>query len=147
MKKIVDKPLGQILIENKMITPKHLEEALKAQQQKGGLIGQVLVSLGYTNEEAIAQALTTQYGVPYLPLAGFEIDREIAKLIPEKISREHGLVAVDKVGSILTIGMSDPLNSQVIESIEELTKLRIQIYVCTSTDVHDALSRLYAKAV
>ena len=91
MKKLIQKQLGQLLIDNKLITPENLEEALNAQKEKGGLLGQVLVSLGYTTEEAIARALTAQYGFPYLPLSGYEIDQEIAKMIPENVAKQYGL--------------------------------------------------------
>ena len=143
MKKIVQKQLGELLIENKMITAKHLEEALKFQKQNGGLIGQVLVKLGYTSEEAIAQALTAQYGFPYLPLSGYEIDLEVAMIISEKTAREYGLIAVDKVGMILTVGMTDPLNAKALEDLEKTTGLKVQIYVCTATDVNEAIARSY----
>lgn len=146
MKKIVEKPLGQILIENKMITARQLEEGLKVQEDKGGLIGQVLVKLGYTTEEAIAQALTAQYGLPYLPLVGYEIDPEVAKIISEDIARRYGLIAVDKVGMILTVAMSDPLNAKALEQVEQSTGLKVQIYVCTRSDVNEAIVRSYKNA-
>ena len=81
MKKIIQKQLGELLIDSKLITPENLTEALSVQKEKGGLIGQVLVALGFVNEEAIAQALTAQYGFPYLPLSGYEIEEK---------SRVHG---------------------------------------------------------
>lgn len=146
MKKIVEKPLGQILIESKMITARQLEEGLKVQEDKGGLIGQVLVKLGYTTEEAIAQALTAQYGLPYLPLVGYEIDPEVAKIISEDIARRYGLIAVDKVGMILTVAMSDPLNAKALEQVEQSTGLKVQIYVCTRSDVNEAIVRSYKNA-
>ena len=143
MKKIVQKQLGELLIESKMITPQQLEEALKTQKEKGGLVGQVLIQLGFTTEEAIAQALTTQYGFPYLPLAGYEIDVEIAKIIPEKIARGYSLIAIDRVGMILTVGMADPLNAKALQEIEAITDLKIQVYVCTTTEVNEAIARAY----
>jgi type IV pilus assembly protein PilB len=143
IKKIIQKQLGELLIEGKLITPEHLDEALKLQKEKGGLLGQILVSLGYTTEEAIAQALTAQYGFPYLPLGGYEIDREVAKLIPENVARQYGLIAVDRVGSILTVAMSNPLNTQATEDIEMMTRLKVQVFVSTATDVNDAIKRCY----
>ncbi len=143
MKKIIEKQLGQLLIEGKMITSEQLDEALKIQQVKGGLIGQVLVSLGYATEEMIAQTLTAQYGFPYLPLAGYEIDSEVANSISEKMARQYGMIAVDKVASILTIAMSDPLNMKALNEVETSTGLKVQVYVSTSTDVYDAIARSY----
>lgn len=145
MKKIVQKQLGEILVEHKIITRDQLAEACRAQKEKGGLIGQVLVQLGYTTEEAIAQALTVQYGFPYLPLAGYEIDAEVAKIIPEHIAKQYGLIAVDQVGTVLTVAMSNPLNSQAIEDVEMVTHYKIQVFVTTATDLNNAIKRSYGK--
>ncbi len=143
MKKIVEKPLGELLIQNQMITREQLEQALTLQKTKGGRVGQLLIELSFTTEEAIAQALTTQYGFPYLPLAGYEIDPEIAKSIPQALAKQHTLVALDKMGIILTVGMADPLNSKAIEEIEATTGSKVQVYVCTTTDVNEAIARCY----
>ena len=143
MKKLIQKQLGQLLIDNKLITPENLEEALNVQKEKGGLLGQVLVTLGHTTEEAIARALTAQYGFPYLPLVGYEIDQEIAKMIPENVAKQYGLIAVDRIGNILTVAMSNPLNSQAIEDIEMTTHLKVQAFVSTTADVVEAIKRCY----
>lgn len=143
MKKIVQKQLGQLLIENGLITPENLDEALAIQKEKGGLIGQILVQRGYVTEENIAWSLTAQYGFPYLPLGGYEIDQEVAKHIPEHVAKQFGLVAVDRVGSVLTLAMSNPLNTQAIEDVEMITHCKVQVFVATATDVNQAIRRCY----
>ena len=143
MKKLILKRLGEILIDSKLITPENLEEALQVQKEKGGLVGQILVALGHTTEESIAQVLTAQYGFPYLPLAGYEIDPEVCKIVPENVARQYGLIAVDKVGSILTVAMANPLNREAVEDIEMLTHFKIQVFVTTTTDINDAIKRSY----
>lgn len=143
MRKLIQKQLGEILIDNKLITPQNLEEGLKVQKEKGGLLGQVLVSLGFTTEDAIAQALTAQYGFPFLPLGGYEIDKEVAKIIPENVAKQYGLVAVDRVGNVLTVAMSNPLNQQAVEDIEMVTHFKIQVFVSTATDVNQTIKRCY----
>jgi type IV pilus assembly protein PilB len=143
MKKIINKQLGELLIDNKLITRENLEEALKIQKEKGGLIGQILVTLKYTTEEAIAQSLTAQYGFPYLPLTNYEVDPVVAKIIPEQVCRQYGLIAIDRVGNILTIVMSNPLNSQAIEDVEMTTKLTLQVFVSTVTDINKAINEVF----
>jgi type IV pilus assembly protein PilB len=145
MKKIIPKQLGELLIDSKVITRENLEEALRVQGEKGGMIGQILVALGYTNEESIAQALTVQYGFPYLPLAGYEIDSEVCKIVPENVARQYSLIAVDKVGSILTVAMANPLNRSAVEDVEMLTHFKIQVFVTTTADINDAINRSYKK--
>jgi type IV pilus assembly protein PilB len=143
LRKLIQKQLGEILVDSKLITPENLAEGLRAQKEKGGLIGQILVSLGFVTEEAIAKALTTQYGFPYLPLAGYEIDSEVAKIIPENVSKQYGLIAVDRVGSVLTVAMSNPLNNSAIEDIEMIGHFKVQVFVSTLTDVNEAIKRCY----
>ena len=143
MKKIIPKQLGELLIDCKLITPQQLEEALAQQKEKGGLLGQVLVSMRYVSEEAIAQALTAQYGFPYLPLGGYEIDTEVAKIIPQHVAKQYGLIAVDRVGSILTVAMSNPLNTQAVEDVEMLTHYKVQVFVTTTGDVATAIKNIY----
>ncbi len=146
MKKVIQKQLGELLIVSKMITPQQLEEALKIQNISGELIGQILVDLGHTTEEAIALAVTTQFGLPYLPLAGYEIDVEVARIIPESLARRFCLIAIDRVGSILTLAMSNPMNEKALEEVEDITGLKVQIFVTTSTDVTQAIDRAYKSA-
>lgn len=144
-KRLVKKQLGELLIERGIITDKELQKALQAQKEKGGLIGEVLVRLGFTSEEEIAQALTIQYGFPYLPLANYELNKEISKLIPEEVAKKHSLVAIDKIGDTLTVATSNPLNIKAVEEVELLTKCKTQVFVSTLTDVNHAIDTLYGK--
>lgn len=143
VRRIISKQLGELLIERKVITKKELEAALAVQKEKGGLIGQVLVDLGYASEEAIAQALTAQYGFPYLPLENYDIDPDVIKLIPKNVAFQFCLVPIDKIGNNLTIAMSNPLNALAIEDIELLSGLCVQIFVSTGTGIRKAIEKYY----
>jgi len=142
-KRIVSKKLGELLIEQKVINKKQLAHALEVQKEKGGLIGRILVVLGYADEEAIAHALTAQYGFPYLPLANYEIDPKVIKIVPKNVASQFCLVPIDKIGTNLTIAMSDPLNSPAVEDIELISGLCVQIFVSTGTDICNAIEKYY----
>lgn len=141
--RVVGKKLGELLIERKIIRTEQLEHALRIQQDKGGLLGQILVTLGYATEEAIAQALTAQYGFPYLPLKSYSIEEEYLSLVPENVARQYFLVPVDKIGDTLAVAMADPLNSKAVEDIEMLTRCSVQVFVATMSDVAEAIQRYY----
>ena len=74
IRRAVSKQLGELLLERGLVNQAQLNKALETQKDKGGLIGQILVALGFVKEEEIAQALTVQYGFPYLPLGNYEIN-------------------------------------------------------------------------
>jgi type IV pilus assembly protein PilB len=143
LKKIVNKILGELLVERHIITPEQLRLALSIQREKGGLIGEILVEKGFAREADIAQALTAQYGFPYLPLDSYEITPEIIKLIPEELAREYLFIPVDRLGNSLSIAMSNPLNNQAIEKIEALLGCNVQMFVATSSDIRKAIDKYY----
>ena len=125
-KKIIDKLLGELLIDRNIITSNQLEKAVKSQKVKRDyLLGEELVKLGYAKEEDIAQVLTAQYGFPYLPLDCYEIDPEIIALIPSDFALLHVFIPVDKLGNSLSIAMSNPLDKKAIEEIEKIVNFLI----------------------
>ncbi|MCX5677750.1 MAG: hypothetical protein NTY76_01420 [Candidatus Omnitrophica bacterium] len=144
-KRVVSKQLGELLLERGVISEEQLNKALKAQEINGGLIGYILVSLGYAKEEEIAQALTVQYGFPYLPLEYYEINTEAMKLIPRNVAEQYNLIAIDKMGNLLTIAMSNPLNAQAVEDIEMISNCTVQVFVSTMSDVTNAITKYYQK--
>jgi 2'-5' RNA ligase len=106
-------------------------------------IDSALAVLGFTKEEDIAQALTAQYGFPYLPLSNYEINPEIANIIPVRVARQYMLVPIDKIGNNLTLAMSNPLNVQAIEDVELLSGCNVQTFVSTSSDIKKAIEKYY----
>lgn len=142
--KKVDKPLGQILVERGVINASQLKEALSAQKRLGGLIGEVIVSLGFAKEEDIAYCLSLQFGYPYLPLENYQVSEEVIALVPKNVCEHYCLLPIDKIGSTLTLAMANPLNVHAIEDLEDLTNCDIQIFVSTPSDIRSGLKRFYS---
>lgn len=142
-KKVINKKLGELLMDAGLITLAQLDQALELQKDKGGLIGEILVQLKFTSEEDIAKTLTAQYGFAYLPLSNYEIEAELAKLIPERVANQYCLIPIDRMSNNLTIAMSNPLNSQAVEDIETISGCSVQIFVSTTTDIRQAIGKFY----
>ena len=141
--KIIDKQLGELLMERGLISKQQLDEALALQKDKGGLIGEILVDLGFAKEEEIAKTLTAQYGFPYLPLSNYEVDAQIINIIPGRVARQYLLIPIDKIGENLTIAMSNPLNTHAIEDVELLSNCNVLVFVSTSSDIKKAITKYY----
>lgn len=139
------KRLGEILRSSGLINDNQLKKALDLQKDEGGLIGEVLMKLGFVSEIDIIQALTAQYGFPYMPVENYELDRGIGEVVPEMIARQHGLVPLDIIGDILTVVMSNPLNDRAVEDLEKLTGKNVQIFIGTTAGITGALNKLYVK--
>ena len=142
-RKTINKQLGEILLERGVISRVQLEAALKAQKEQGLLFGEALVVLKYATEEDIVQALTCQYGFPFLPLSNYEIAPEIIALVPADVCKKYCLIPVDRIGRSLTLAMANPLNVQALEDIERITSCAVQSFVSTATDIKNGIKRYY----
>ncbi len=145
-KKVTNKHLGELLVERGVINRDQLAMAINYQKEKGGLIGEVLVELKFATEEDIAQALTCQYGFPYLPLSNYEIDKEVLKSVPEHVCQQYCLIPIDKIGKSLTLAMANPLNVQAIEDVELLSDCSVQTFVSTTSDIKRCIQKYYKKS-
>lgn len=143
-KRTNSKPLGELLIERGVINHEQLKIAIDQQKVQGGLLGEVLVNLKFATEKDIAQALTCQYGFPYLPLSNYEIDQEVIAAVPENVCRQYVLIPIDKIGKSLTLAMANPLNAQAAEDVELLTGCTVQTFVSTTTDIKLAIDKYYS---
>lgn len=143
LKRMTKKHLGELLVERGVIDREQIAMAVAYQNEKGGLFGEILVELKFATEEDIAQALTCQYGFPYLPLANYEIDQEVLNAVPEHVCRQFCLIPIDKIGKSLTLAMSNPLNVNAIEDVELITGCAVQAFVSTSSDIKESIEKYY----
>lgn len=143
IRRVNKKQLGELLLERGILNQFQLDQALGVQRDKGGLIGEILVELGFVKEDDIAQSLTAQYGFPYLPLGSYDVNTEITSIIPARVARQYLLVPIDKIGNNLTLAMSNPLNVQAIEDVELLSGCSVQTFVSTSSDIKKAIEKYY----
>ncbi len=142
-KKIINKQIGELLVERGVIHREDLDMAVAYQKEKGGILGEILVELKFATEEDIAHVLTCQYGFPYLPLSNYEIDCEVITSVPENVCRQFCLIPIDKIGKSLTLAMADPLNVQAIEDVELLSDCTVQTFVGTATDIKNSINKYY----
>lgn len=137
------KRLGELLVEEQMITPAQLEEALHTQKQKGGKIGEVLVALGYLSVTSFAQFLAKQPGVASIDLTNYEVSQDLLGLVPREFALTHDVFPLDRLGKLLTVGMACPIDANAIAELEELTGLRVKALLCALPDIKAVIERYY----
>ena len=143
IRRVVSKRIGEILLEARVIDVAQLDEALEVQSREGGLIGSILVRLGFAKEADIVEAFALQYGIPYLPLENYRINPDVIQFIPYEMAKTHCLIPVDKIQNVLTITMAHPLLTDVIEEIERAKGCLVQTFVSTESDIYRAIERMY----
>ena len=135
--------LGEILIQRKVISREQLETALQVQKEKGGIIGEILVSLGALEERDIVVALVIQCGLPYIAINKYAIDPQIVHLIPKEVAQKEKVIALDRIGEILSVVMVNPLTDDKKDYLESLTKCRIATFISTKAEIEEAIARNY----
>jgi hypothetical protein len=135
--------LGEILIQRKRITPGQLEVALDVQKQKGGFIGEILVDLGMLDEQDIVVALVIQCGLPYIAVNKYVLDPQIVRLIPREVAQREKVIALDRIGEILSLVMVNPLPEEKKNYLETLTKCRVVTFISTRSEIEKAIARNY----
>ncbi len=142
-RKTVNKQLGEILVERGVFSRGKLDEVLAYQKEKGLLFGQALVEMKLCSEEDVVQALTCQYGFPYLPLDNYEIAPDVVATVPFNLCKQYSLVPIDKIGRSLTLAMANPLDVKALEEVEAATDCAVQAFVSTATEINSAINRYY----
>ena len=135
MKEKSKKRLGEFLIEDGILTKANLEEALNHQKKEGGLIGQILIKLGYISEEVLIAALGKQLKMPYLPLANYSINAEAVQQFPEEFCKRNLFIAFDQDEEHLYVALGDPLHESLIEEVEKKTQKQIQVFLSTPKEI------------
>jgi len=138
--------LGEILVKDKLITAEQLKQALDYQKQHGGRLGSCLVKLGLVSDEDITAVLSRQYGVPSINLKFYEVDPAVIKLIPQETAIRYQIVPLSRVGSTLTIAMTDPTNVFAMDDIKFMTGFNVEPVVASESAIGEAIHKLYGEA-
>jgi type IV pilus assembly protein PilB len=138
--------LGEILIKENLITSDQLRQALAHQKANGGRLGTCLMKLGFISDDEITGVLSRQYGVPSINLKYYEVDAAVIKLIPQDTAVRYQIVPLSRVGSTLTIAMTDPTNVFAMDDIKFMTGFNVEPVVASETAIAEAISKFYGEA-
>ena len=135
--------LGQILLDEGVVTREQLEKAMQMQHRSGGHLGRILVEQGVVTEKQLAKALSVQWGLDVIDLGATEIDAEVVKVIPQHIAQRHKILAISKTRKKLRLAIADPLNVVALDDVRLITGLEIEAAVAAEDDILAAISHHY----
>ncbi len=137
--------LGEILVQQKLLTEEQLGLALQDQKRTGRKLGRVFVENGFVTEEQISGALAKQLDIPYINLKFYNTHPEIVRLLPETQARRFRALALEERGGALLVGMSDPTDLFAYDEIARLVRKNIELAVVNETEVLAAIDRIYRR--
>jgi len=137
--------LGEILLQQKLLTEEQLRTALEEQKKSGRRLGRVVIEKGYASEEQISQALARQLGVPFINLKQFNSKREVVLKLSETQARRFRALVLEEAGGVCKVGMADPTDLAAYDGIARLLNRDIELAVVTETELLRVIDRTYRR--
>ena len=143
------KRLGDMLIEEQIITDEQLSDALEKKKGTTKRLGEVLVELGYTSETDIAKALSSQLGLEIVSLSGIQIEENVLKLVDVAVLRKYVMVPIGFSPNNMNevrVAMADPMDMRGIDDFSIITNLQVAPVIATTHDIMLTLDRFYGSS-
>ncbi|MFM5299307.1 MSHA fimbrial ATPase MshE [Aeromonas veronii] len=138
--------LGDLLVQEQIISDDQLQLALQQQRQTGRKLGTTLIDLGFISEVQLLQFLARQLDVPFFDLNNLTIDAAAVPLLPEVQARRYRALAVNLTDDKVTVAMSDPADLSALDAIAALLSPRIMVLaVAREGQLLEYFDRLYRR--
>ncbi len=132
--------IADVLIEDGLLLPAQLAEAIDVQKKQGGRLLKLLTDKGYVTEQDMVISMGRCLDTPPVNLSKLRVPEEIANLVPKEMARAYKLSPIGRLGNKLFVAMADPLNVLALDDLRQRTKLEIVPMITTERAVTEALS-------
>jgi type IV pilus assembly protein PilB len=139
------KKIGELLVQEGLLTAEQLNRALEEQQHGGERIGAVLIELGFLTEDVLADFVARQFRVPEVNISKLNISKDVIGLIPADVATKYQAIPFGLMGNTLNVAIADPGNLFVIDDIRFLTRKNIQVHVAPESSIKKIINLHHGK--
>lgn len=140
------KMIGRLLVDKGIINESQLSDALDMQRTSGKPLGQILVELGYAEEDQVFSVLSKKMGTTYeKDLASRDVPVEALESMPASVVHIYNVMPIGKKGNTLTVAMSDPCNVQIIDDLNFRLGMEINPVLAPLADIEACIARFYGE--
>lgn len=137
--------IGDLLVQNGVITEDQLKSALDKQKEMGQKLGRVLIHLGFVEEDQFLSFLSQQLEIPFVDLKRFQFDVELIQRLPENYARRHRAIVLQETPKGLLVGMADPMDIFAFDEIERILQMPILQAVVRESEMLNTLDLVYRR--
>ncbi len=137
--------LGDVLVQQRLISQEQLQQTLDLQRQTGKKMGRLLIETGLITEELLANGLARQLRVPFVNLKTFPFRADVVKLLPEAVARRFKALALEDKGDSLLVALADPLDLFAFDELTRILRRNISIAAVPESQLALAFDRLYRR--
>ena len=139
-------PLGQMLVNDKVLTTDQLNQALERHRKTRERLGQILIDMKLIDEDMLLKYLGAQFrkeSITRQELAA--LDPDVVRLVPEEVARQYGVIASQRSGRKLIVATADPLNVMALDDLRRATGLDVDFCIGPAGAIQDAIEKTYRK--
>jgi MSHA biogenesis protein MshE len=137
--------LGDLLVQQKLISQEQLKFALDEQKRSGRKLGRVLVDNAFVTEDHISEALAKQLNIPYINLKYYNVNLEFVRRLSESQARRFRTLALEERNGMLLVGMADPTDLFAFDELTRILKRDIDLAVVTEGQLLETIDRVYRR--
>jgi MSHA biogenesis protein MshE len=137
--------LGEILVQQKLLSEEQLQFALSEQKRTGRKLGRVFVENSFVSEEQISGAIAKQLNIPYINLKFFNTNPATVRLLPETQARRFRAIVLEDRPLSLLVGMADPTDLFAYDEISRVLKRGIELAVVNESELLTTVDRTYRR--
>lgn len=137
------KQLGEILVDDGLLTPDQLVKASEERDRLGRSLGRVLVDLGMVTEAQLVGALAAQIGMTFVDLGDFPVDGSAVAAFPDAVARRYTALGIAFENDRIVVAMADPANVVALDDIRSITGRDVKPVVGTRADILAAINRYH----
>ncbi|ELY1988717.1 Flp pilus assembly complex ATPase component TadA [Vibrio harveyi] len=146
MKIQLRKRLGDLLVEEGIVSEEQIQQALSAQNSTGQKLGDALIDLGFISEKQMLEFLSQQLGLPLIDLSRAPIDADAVQVLPEVHARRLRAMVVARNGDTLRVAMSDPADLFTQESLMNLLgEYDLEFIIAPERQLVESFDRYYRR--
>ena len=133
--------LGELLVQNGLVSQEQIEEALRVQVGGNRRLGYLLIKMGVLSEDQLLETLSQQLGLPIITIKDI-FDPEVKKVLPRYLCRKYNVMPL-RFGerSFFELGMVDPLDGEAIEAVENYTGRVVGPVLARQKDITVSIGR------
>ncbi|HCM1555389.1 TPA: type II/IV secretion system protein [Vibrio parahaemolyticus] len=146
MKIQLRKRLGDLLVEEGIVSEDQIQQALSAQRSTGQKLGDALIDLGFITEKQMLEFLSQQLGLPLIDLGRAPVDADAVQILPEVHARRLRAIVVARNGDTLRVAMSDPADLFTQESLMNLLgEYNLEFIIASERQLISSFDRYYRR--
>ncbi len=135
--------IADVLIEDGLLLPNQLEEAVGLQQRDGGRLLKILTDKDFVTEQDMVFSMGRCLNTPPINLAKLRIPEEIMSLVPREMAKTNKLVPIARLNGKLFVAMADPTNVLAVDDVKRRVQLEVVPMIATERAVADALAGVH----